>query len=262
MARANRHYIPNCIWHITHRCHKADFLLKFLKDKKRWLYWLFEAKKRFGLRILNYSVTSNHVHLLVVDSKKETIPKSIQLIAGRTAREYNIRKKRNGAFWEDRYHATAIEDGVHLLRCLIYIDMNMVRTGVVNHPKDWDFCGYNEIFNPPERYSLIDIKGLISFCGYQDKELFRNKYKELIEEELFSDRRKRDSIWTESIAVGSKSFAENIMDKFGSVAVGRNVKAETENYSVKENQTSYNAVFTPKKGLLRPNNRYFWDVFP
>ena len=59
-------------------------------------------------------------------SKKETIPKSIQLVAGRTAREYNIRKKRQGAFWEDRYHATAIEDGIHLLKCLVYIDMKEV----------------------------------------------------------------------------------------------------------------------------------------
>jgi hypothetical protein len=33
----------------------------------------------------------------------------MQLIAGRTAQEYNQRKARGGAFWEDRYHATAIE---------------------------------------------------------------------------------------------------------------------------------------------------------
>jgi putative transposase len=30
----------------------------------------------------------------------------MQLIAGRTAQEYNRRKNRQGAFWEDRYHAT------------------------------------------------------------------------------------------------------------------------------------------------------------
>jgi hypothetical protein len=30
------------------------FLLKFAKDRRRWMYWLFEAKKRFGLTILGY----------------------------------------------------------------------------------------------------------------------------------------------------------------------------------------------------------------
>ena len=78
--------------------------------------WLFEAKKRYGLSILNYVVTSNHIHLLVFDGKENVIPKSIQLIAGRMGREYNQRKKRKGAFWEDRYHATAVETGSHIVQ--------------------------------------------------------------------------------------------------------------------------------------------------
>lgn len=52
MARANRHYIPDTIWHITHRCHKKEYLLKFFRDRQRWIYWLFEAKKRYGLQAL------------------------------------------------------------------------------------------------------------------------------------------------------------------------------------------------------------------
>jgi putative transposase len=32
----------------------------------------------------------------------------MQLIAGRVGQEYNQRKGRRGAFWEDRYHATAV----------------------------------------------------------------------------------------------------------------------------------------------------------
>ena len=95
---------------------------------------------------MNYAVTSNHIHLLVVgSSERDVIPNSIKLIAGRTGQEFNQRKNRKGAFWEDRYHATAIENGDHLLRCLVYIDLNTVRAGVVHHPSEWPFGGYNEI---------------------------------------------------------------------------------------------------------------------
>jgi len=87
---------------------------------------------------------------------RDTIPKSIQLIAGRTGQEYNVRKKRKGAFWEDRYHATAIEESEHFFRCLVYIDLNMVRTGVVNHPSEWLFGGYHEIQQPRRKCVLID----------------------------------------------------------------------------------------------------------
>jgi REP element-mobilizing transposase RayT len=90
MARAKRHYIPGQIWHITHRCHKREFLLKFAKDRRRWLQWLFEARRRFGLSGLNYEITSNHIHLLVADEKSRgVIPDSIKLIAGRAGSGYN-----------------------------------------------------------------------------------------------------------------------------------------------------------------------------
>lgn len=123
MPRANRYFLPGYVWHITHRCHKKEFLLKFARDRARWLYWLFEAKKRYGLCVLNYVVTSNHIHLLVKDTGKDIIAQSMRLIAGRTAQEYNIRKERKGAYWEDRYHATAVQSDDHLSRCMAHISI-------------------------------------------------------------------------------------------------------------------------------------------
>ena len=49
MPRANRHYIPGYVWHITHRCHKKEFLLRFARDRRRYLQWLFEARERYAL---------------------------------------------------------------------------------------------------------------------------------------------------------------------------------------------------------------------
>jgi putative transposase len=110
-------------------------------------------------------VTSNHIHLLVKDTGSKVIAESMQLIAGRTAQEYNQRKGKQGAFWEDRYHATAIEADDHLHRCLVYIDLNMVRAGVVNHPEKWKDSGFNEI---QKRYSIIDLQSLSELSGFAD----------------------------------------------------------------------------------------------
>ena len=97
MPRANRHFLPGLVWHLTHRCHERTFLLKFARDRTRYLHWLYQARKRFGLCILNYVVTSNHIHLLVKDTADGVIPSSMQLVAGRTAQEYNRRKTRLGS---------------------------------------------------------------------------------------------------------------------------------------------------------------------
>jgi len=87
---------------------------------------------------------------------KDAIPRSLQLIAGRTGQEYNQRKKRKGAFWEDRYHATAVDVDEHLVRCLVYIDLNMVRSKVVKHPNEWSHGGYPEIVEPQQRCRFIN----------------------------------------------------------------------------------------------------------
>jgi REP-associated tyrosine transposase len=167
MPRANRHFLPGHVWHITHRCHEKHFLLKFACDRRRYLRWIFEAKKRFGLSVLDYMVTGNIIHLLIKDTGcPNVIARSMQLIAGRTAQDYNQRKTRQGAFWEDRYHPTAIETDEHLHRCLVYIDLNMVRAVVVDHPVKWEHSGYHEIQQPPKRYAVIDLPGLVALCGF------------------------------------------------------------------------------------------------
>lgn len=37
MQRANRHYFTGYVWHINHRCHKEEFLLKFNRGIKKGL---------------------------------------------------------------------------------------------------------------------------------------------------------------------------------------------------------------------------------
>ena len=259
MARAKRHSIPGQIWHITHRCHKREFLLKFEKDRKRWLQWLLEAKRRFGLIILNYAVTSNHVHLLVADdADREVIPNSMRLVAGRTGQEFNQRKKRKGAFWEDRYHATAIEDGDHLLRCIVYIDLNMVRAGAVSHPSQWSYCGYTEIQQPKRKNVLICYERLRQLLGFDTYERLKMAHKEWAEALLDKGNNCRDDKWTRSVAVGSANFVENIKGLMGAVAIGRkNLESDGSN-QLREPQIIYGNVFEAENCQIGPENTYVW----
>jgi hypothetical protein len=48
------------------------------------------------------------------------------LVAGRTGQKHNRKKDRKRAYWEDRYHAAAVESFDYLARCMVYIDTNMV----------------------------------------------------------------------------------------------------------------------------------------
>ena len=79
--------------------------------------------------------------------------------------------------------------------------------GVVKHPAEWPFCGYNEIQTPRQRYSLIDYKRLIPLLQMKDMGELQQYCRERIEEALATGNRSRESKWTESIAVGNPAEA-------------------------------------------------------
>ena len=46
MPRAHRHYLPGYILHVTHRCHRQQFLLRFARDRRAWIRWLYAARSK------------------------------------------------------------------------------------------------------------------------------------------------------------------------------------------------------------------------
>jgi REP-associated tyrosine transposase len=263
MARANRHFIPGGVWHITHRCHKQEFLLKFAHDRTRFVMWLREARRRFGVQILNYAVTSNHVHLLVKDSGNVgSIPSTIQLVAGRLGQEYNQRKSRKGAFWEDRYHSTAIESGEHLRRCLVYIDLNMVRAGVVEHPGEWAHGGYHEIQGLRRRNTILALDALAEAVEVGGRKELSTAHREWIEEALRSERPQREEAWTKSLAVGSAEFIVKTRQMLGLRGRSRDVVPVGDSFMLRESHETYGGDFTPENRPIAAENAHLWSNYP
>lgn len=202
-----------------------------------------------------------HVHLLVVDDgERDVIPKSMQLVAGRTGQEYNQRKDRKGAYWEDRYHATAVESGGHLARCIVYLDTNMVRAGVVSHPSKWRFCGYNEIQELRRKNVLIDYERLRILLGAGSYDEVRRSHKGWVEEYLGDCRKTRQGEWTGSVAVGSKPFVEKVKELLGFRAKGRDVVGSSEGYQLREGAAHYKTLFGAEKDDIGLENTYFWEL--
>ena len=187
------------------------------------------------------------------------IPQSIQLIAGRTGQEYNQRKKREGAFWEDRYHATAVERDRHLAECMLYVDMNMVRAGVVKGPEEWFFCGYNEIQNPRKRYRIIDCQKLMELLQAKSFREVQDLSRSWVTEALASQNYFRESRWTESIAVWTEGFVKATRERLGIKAKGREVVGENGSYQLKDPETAYTGNFDMENGDLRFENAYFGE---
>jgi putative transposase len=62
----------------------------------------------------------------------------------RFSRWFNKHHDRRGTLWMDRFKSVLVEDGEALRTMALYIDLNPVRAGVVEDPKDYRWTGYGE----------------------------------------------------------------------------------------------------------------------
>jgi hypothetical protein len=184
----------------------------------------------------------------------------MQLIAGRTGQDYNRRKNRRGAFWEDRYHATAISSDKHLIECMLYIDLNMVRAGVVKQVKEWKSCGYHEIHHTTSRKKVIDLCSLTQVLNMNSVDEFKTQYKYWLEDYLSKVGFSYDGKWSQSIAVGNQVFIDEVVRKLGIKVKYRAKETKDDTFVLREPYGHYNTHFSIKKGHLRLENTHLWNL--
>jgi putative transposase len=201
--------VDGACYHITHRCHQREFLFRFKKHRDLYCHYLFQAVKRYPIQVMDFIVTSNHIHLLLTAENGEDISLAMKFLHGDMAQHYNAWKHREGSFWTNRFHVTRIQNGNHLQRCLFYIDMNMVRAGVVSHPAEWMHCGCHEMQSPKQRYRTLDLEALLACLEFSDHASFLAWYKNTLGEVLGTNKSlQRQSFWSDSAAVGDPDWLE------------------------------------------------------
>lgn len=252
MSRRKRNWLDRSCYHITHRCLDREYLFEHALTRNSYLKELREMIARFNVDILNYIVTSNHVHILVYAGNGMEIEKGMQYLQGRMAQRYNMRTGREGAFWSGRYHATLIESGSHLSQCLFYIDYNMMRARAVSHPSEWKHSGYHELSGERKRYTIINKKKLLRKLGMEGEgDRFLKWYLQTIDSKS-KQYMERQKYWTEALAVGSQEWIESLKCKIGTKRL-RIVNEEEAKQSKKADAGLYSQEKTRKHHVVHEN---------
>jgi putative transposase len=109
-------------------------------------------------------------------------------IKQRFSQWYNLRSERNGPLWEDRFKSVLVqgEPGV-LATVAAYIDLNAVRAGIVQDPREWRWCGYAEALKGRGIarngvYEVLGERGTTRRDGEAWKNVHR-RYRQLLMEE-------------------------------------------------------------------------------
>src|SRR3954453_15816917 len=93
------------------------------------IYGLIERELRIasrkGLRVLQFSVQRNHVHLLVEAEDRVALARGIQRFASRVAMGINTVARRSGRLWRERYPRRDLTSPNQVRNALVYVIMNI-----------------------------------------------------------------------------------------------------------------------------------------
>jgi putative transposase len=85
---------------------------------------LAQGQKRFGFRLVHFSVQSNHLHLIAEAADRRALSRGVQGLSVRLARTVNGQLERKGRLFADRYHARALTTPRAARYALRYVLLN------------------------------------------------------------------------------------------------------------------------------------------
>lgn len=137
MARLPRISLPGHAHHVVQRGHNRQGIVQDDADRLQWKSLLRDAAVTHRVDVHAWLLLDDHFHLVLTPQTAEGLGRMMQSLARRHAAEFNRRHGRTGTLWEGRYRSTLIQTERYFLACMVYIDLNPVRAGMVTQAADF-----------------------------------------------------------------------------------------------------------------------------
>jgi putative transposase len=200
MARLARVVAPGIPHHITQRGNRRQLTFFQESDYQLYLDLALEWGQKHGVQIWSYCLMPNHVHLIAVPDREESLRKAIGEIHQRYTREINFRMGWRGHLWQGRFNSFPMDES-YLLATARYIELNPVKAGIVTSPEDYVWSSARHHLDKSE-CPLVTKSPLRKFIDDWNVFLSSRENDRLVENIRCAERSGRP--------LGSSSFVENL----------------------------------------------------
>lgn len=156
MPRKARIVVPSVPHHITQRGNNGQDVFFVDDDREVYLHFLCEESAVYGLEILGYCLMTNHVHLIGVPHKRESLAKAVGRTNLRYSQYINRMHNRSGHLWQNRFFSCPL-DRPHFWLGLRYVETNPVRAKMVRSPSKYKWSSAAAHLGKADDDSLIDV---------------------------------------------------------------------------------------------------------
>ncbi len=156
MARLARVVALHTPHHVTQRGNDRQFVFESDTDRTVYLQLLQRHCDLHDLSIAGYCLMSNHVHLIAIPHRPDSLASALKNTHGRYAAYFNARRACSGHVWQGRYYSCPL-DPPHFWAALRYIERNPVRSGLSQQPGDWRWSSAAIHCGAPDTRGWIDL---------------------------------------------------------------------------------------------------------
>ncbi len=202
MPRVARIVMPEVPHHVTQRGNNRQAVFFDDEDRRRYLEFLGEHAKRFGLTIWAYCLMPNHVHLVGVPAGEDSLAQAVGRTNFRYTQHVNRRHGRSGHLWQNRFYSCALDE-VHVWRAICYVERNPVRAKMVRVPWRYAWSSAAAHVGESDGGRLLD---LAAWRAEWTSQRWRDELRELADEDADRIRLQTHT----GRPIGSKSFLARI----------------------------------------------------
>ena len=235
MPRQPRLDTPGALHHIIGRGIERSKLFRTDQDRQDFLNRVAELCIQGDLVVYAWSLMPNHFHLLARTGRQPISRSMRKLLTGYVV-NFNLRHKRHGHLFQNRYKSIICEDDPYLLELTRYIHLNPLRAGMVRDMRalsTYRWADHSAIMGRVKR-DWQDIETVLSYVGKRRKAV--EKYEQYVQEgvslgkrpqfvggglirslggwsQVLSLRRKGDKIASDERVLGGDEFIQNLMSE-------------------------------------------------
>ena len=217
MPRTARIAPKEYVYHILTRGNNRQEVFKDERDYKKYIEILQRYKDKYKFKLYHYILMRNHVHLILESIERGgTLAEIMKGINLSYAQYYKKRFKHIGHFWQDRYKSIIISKDDYLLACGSYVELNPVRAGIVEDPKDYKWSSYN-VYAYGKKDFIADEHSIYKGLSRNEAER-RKKYREFIKGMIKEKDAMRGEM-SRRVIYGSEDFIDKVTTEYNVEAV-------------------------------------------
>lgn len=182
-------------------------------DRVKFISYLEETYRKFGILIHSYCLLRNHYHLFI-RTPQPSLCKAMHFINASYTKYYNSKYKRKGHLFAGRFRAILIDSDNYALTVSTYIHLNPVRAGIIVQPwkYEWSSCFYftGTDLEIPE---FIDTSLILEY--FKGKNGGKNKaYLDYLTEKIGQNDKDPGELAEAGLILGSEEFSNRIKNRY------------------------------------------------